>query len=415
MAQGSGRDSREHALRALTRVLSDGRFIDEALAEVPAAQRPWVHEVVAGTLRWRGRLDWIIDQFALKKRPTGAIRKVLDMGVYQLLNQQQVQPAWIVSECVDLVRSREGEAASRFVNAILRKISGNLEAWRNPAFPATDPEAQARWASIPSWIWKRIVRDHGLEWARNFAESSLERPATWVRARAPVDRAEAGPMPGSYRLKEWWPVHQSEAYLNGELFVQDLSSQQLIQEFCETAGRHGRVLDLCAAPGGKSAGLAWNGWEVIATDRALGDERDTLGVQRRFKLLKGTADRIRAEHPIRALARDEALAMGPYDAVWIDAPCTGSGVIRRHPEVRWVKGERELDSLLELQRGLVQEAAQLVRPGGFLMYSVCSVLSDELLAARALVTEGGAGFEVAREWLLADEADGFSGVLLRRR
>jgi 16S rRNA (cytosine967-C5)-methyltransferase len=107
--------------------------------------------------------------------------------------------------------------------------------------------------------------------------------------------------------------------------------------------------------------------------------------------------------------------MGPYDAVWIDAPCTGSGVIRRHPEVRWVKGERELDSLLEVQGGLVQEAAPLVRPGGFLMYSVCSVLSDELLAARALVTKGGVGFEVAREWLLADEADGFSGVLLRRR
>lgn len=101
-------DYRQAALSTLTRVLSDGVFLDDALIRVEAPLRGWVHEAVAGTLRWKGRVDWVIDQLAFKKKPTGAIRKVLEIAIYQLLNQPQIQPAWIVSESVALVRKREG-------------------------------------------------------------------------------------------------------------------------------------------------------------------------------------------------------------------------------------------------------------------------------------------------------------------
>lgn len=415
--------SRLSALKTLTRVLSDGAFLDEALEQVPPHQRAWVHEVVAGTLRWKGRIDWIIDQLVLKKRPTGAVRKVLEMAVYQLLNQPQVQPAWIVSESVALTRKREGDAASSFVNAILRRIVDQLDAWKGLPFPESDPSLQWRWASLPEWLWFRMRKDHGLEWAKDYALRSLERPKTWIRSRKPVERTVPGSIPEAFSLEEWWPIHQSEGYRVGELFVQDLSSQQLIFDFCNFTealipNRPRRILDLCAAPGGKSAGLAWNGWSVIATDRVSGEALNSPASHRRFELLESTAARIRAEVPIRALPRDQAFELarveGLYDAVWVDAPCTGSGVIRRHPEIRWLKGEKDLESLKAKQRELITEGVSQVRIGGYLMYSVCSVLREELEAALALETQTPRQFEKVREWLLSGEGDGFSAVLLRR-
>lgn len=408
-------DPRLSALSLLTRVLSDGVFLDEALSRVDASERGWVHEAVAGVLRWKGRLDWIIDQLAFKKKPTGAVRKVLLLATYQLLNQPLVQPAWIVSESVALVRSREGEAASRFVNALLRKISGSLDEWRSLEFPSgAGHEEQARWASLPVWLWVRLVRERGLEWARAYAQASLERPATWVRARGAVDRAEPGPVTESWRLNEWWPVHQGDAYRSGELFVQDISSQILIRDFTEEASKRGvdpyksTVLDLCAAPGGKSAGLAWNGWQVTATDRPSGSGATA---DRRFELLQQTAARICTQdsaRKIRVLPRAEAVAAQSYDAVWVDAPCSGSGILRRHPEARWLKDEKILKSLIQQQQELVAEAAGLVRPGGLLMVSVCSVLGEEMI--RELP-----GFLPVRQWLLAPQdapyGDGFAGAL----
>jgi len=413
MATNGKPDPRQAALSTLTRVLSDGVFLDEALSQVDASQRGWVHEVVAGSLRWKGRLDWIIDQLAFKKKPTGAVRKVLLLATYQLLNQPQIEPAWIVSESVALTRRREGDAASRFVNALLRKVSGSLEDWRNLAFPeGQSPEDQAKWASLPLWLWTRLVRDRGLEWARAYAVASLERPVTWVRARSPVDRSEPGPLTECYCLKEWWPVHQSEAYANGELFVQDISSQRLIRDLCEEASLHGvdplrsRVLDLCAAPGGKSAGLAWNGWQVIATDKATG---------RRFEMLQETARRIRVSDPSRAISvlqRDQALKQAPFDAVWVDAPCSGTGILRRHPEARWLKDEKALKDLKAQQSQLLVEASQLIRPGGLLMMTVCSVLEEELGLESVQKLPG---WKLIKRWLLAPQdppaGDGFGAAL----
>lgn len=398
-------DYRQAALATLTRVLSDGVFLDDALVRVEAPLRGWVHEAVAGTLRWKGRVDWVIDQLAFKKKPTGAIRKVLEIAVYQLLNQPQIQPAWIVSESVALVKKREGEAASRFVNAILRKVADSD--WRSIPFPeGAGIEEQARWASLPAWLWKRVVRERGLDWARAYAEAGLTRPVTWVRARSQPERAERGPLSDSYRLLEWWPVHQSPAYDAGELFVQDISSQRLLHEFSEHAKKHGvdpsqsRVLDLCAAPGGKSTGLAWDGWTVLATDR---DPQSS-----RFEMLRETAKRTRSTHAIQVVEKGTLKGLGPLDSAWVDAPCTGTGLLRRHPEVRWLKDEKALAELQSQQRLLIEEAAALVRSGGLLMLTVCSILREELHAPAK-------GFKLIHEWVLAPqdppEGDGFGALL----
>jgi 16S rRNA (cytosine967-C5)-methyltransferase len=418
-------EQRRWAMHALTQVLSNQRMLDEALSDVPAAQRAWVHEVVAGSLRWRGRLDWIIDQLSLKKKPTGGIRKALLIASYQLLNQPSVPQAWIVSETVDWVRSKEGEAASKFVNALLRRVSDHVESWRTLEWPESAPEAeQAQWASLPEWIWRRIVRDHGREWAKSYALASLERPSFWIRSRQSVEGALQGPLADSWKLESWRPVQDTPEYAAGGLFVQDISSQLLIREFTDEAikllgGTEGRqVLDLCAAPGGKSSGLAWNGWTVLATDR----QADTRNSRARFELLIQTSERINGGNSgpgrIEVLDRSEIDGLSGQDAVWVDAPCTGSGLLRRHPEIRWIKDEKTLVSLQREQAALLREAAIKVRPGGLLMFTVCSVLrSDELESA--IRHAGLEEFEKVRDWSLSPHleprGDGFSGVLLRRR
>jgi 16S rRNA (cytosine967-C5)-methyltransferase len=417
-------EQRRWAMHALTQVLSDGRMLDDALADVPAEQRAWVHEVVAGSLRWKGRLDWIIDQLSLKKRPTGGIRKALLLASYQLLNQPSVPQAWIVSETVDWVRGKEGEAASKFVNALLRRISDHVESWRTLEWPNSAPEAeQAKWASLPEWIWRRVVRDHGRDWARAYAQASLDRPSFWLRSREPVESATRGPLEDSWKLESWHPVQDSPQYASGQLFVQDISSQVLISEFTDEVRRawgtieKRSVLDLCAAPGGKSTGLSWNGWRVLATDR----QADTRSSRARFELLVQTAERINAGTAgpgrIEVVDRKDVDALGAQDAVWVDAPCTGSGLLRRHPEIRWIKDEKALVSLQREQVALLREAAGRVRQGGMLMYTVCSVLrSDEV---EAVIRQAGLeGFEKVRTWSLSPHlepfGDGFSGVLFRR-
>ncbi|MBU6376608.1 MAG: hypothetical protein KGQ59_11470, partial [Bdellovibrionales bacterium] len=159
--RGKG-EQRRWAMQVLTQVLSHQKVLDEALSDVPEESRSWVHEVTAGALRFKGRLDWIIDQLSMKKKPSGGIRKSLLIAAYQLVNQPQVPQAWIVSETVEAVKKKEGDAASKFVNAILRKIADHIESWSGLDWPEVAEEAeQAQWASLPEWMWRRVLRDHG--------------------------------------------------------------------------------------------------------------------------------------------------------------------------------------------------------------------------------------------------------------
>ena len=409
------------AIRVLARVLSDGKPLDEALAavsgEVAPEMRGWLQEVCSGTLRWKGRLDAALDAIALKKKPTGWLRRALLVGAYQLVAQERTNPGRVVSETVDEVKRKEGEAPARFANAILRKVADHAEGWRRPAYPAGKPIVdQARWASQPAWVWKRLVAEQGEQKARAFAEAVLERPSLWFRARdasPQPEGLEAGGIPAAYRVTTGqlpeggvarWP-----GFEEGALIVQDLSSQKLIFEALVEARSQGlgekpKALDLCAAPGGKSVGLAWWGCEVTATDANPA----------RMRLLRETVSR--AAPGARVIEWGEVDSLPPQDLVWVDAPCTGTGIVRRHPDVRWLREERELDGLAKAQLDALSRGWQKVRPGGFLVYSVCSVLTEEGAGRLQEAALPGAG--ILREWSLWPQetpyGDGFQGFLIRK-
>jgi 16S rRNA (cytosine967-C5)-methyltransferase len=418
----SKRHPRSAAVRVITRVLADREPLDEALSRIVAEQgldpssRAWLQDVCAGTLRWRGRLDQILDAASFKKKPTGWLRKVLILAIYQIVAQDRVNPGAVVSETVVEIKRKEGEAPSRFANAVLRKLTEHAAEIRTQAFPEGAPASeQALWASLPDWIWNRLVAQYGLEWSQAYARASLERPTIWIRTKEnpfEVDWAsEAGPMPGSFRVTGGGSIVERPGFKEGTFFVQDISSQTLIAEISQEV-RKGlgegalKALDLCAAPGGKTAGLSWNGFEVVATDRP--EKGGT-----RFALLEQTVQRVAPT--ARVIQRAQVASLDPLDLVWVDSPCTGSGILRRHPDVRWLRQERELASLQEVQLKLLKEAWDKVRSGGYLAYSVCSVLREEGPGALARAQLGGT---LVREWCLTPQTapfgDGFYAALIRK-
>lgn len=370
--------------------------------------------MTSGVLRWRTRLDLAIDAQALKKKPTGFLRKALLIAAYQILIQDRTSVPQVVSETVDLVRGKDGEQPAKFANALLRRLAEQGDSWRKLARPGSAAQLnyRAAWAGLPEWWVKRLEKDHGTKWAMDFGEATLTRPQLWLHAKegkAP-SFSEKGPVPGAYSLPEnsaapkgsitAWP-----GFAEGDYFVQDLSSQILIHEV--TAEIRSRVmdkrkltvLDRCAAPGGKSAGLAWAGWNVIATDRVLA----------RFPLLEETVRRV--SPAVRVMTESDALKE-KVDAIWIDAPCSGSGIIRRHPDTKWLRRESDLAALEKTQEQLLRDSYASLPSGGFLVYTVCSVFKSE---GESVVEKAGLKPQLTREWRLAPHlepsTDGFYGAL----
>lgn len=410
---------RSIAVRVLTRVLSDSENLDDAIAQVSgelsSSELAWLQEVCSGTLRWKGRLDFILDSVASRKKPSGWLRKILLLAAYQLIAQDRISVGAVVSETVDEIKKREGVAPSRFANACLRKIGAQGKVWRELEFPTpTQPlsDQAVAWSGLPAWIWSRLVRSYGLEWAQAYAMASLQRPQLWIRSRHPGWEASwvsGGPISCSWQAQEGGLVTGKKGFAEGEFFVQDITSQTLVHEVSEELKRQfpqGYLLsglDLCAAPGGKSIGMAWNGIQMTATDIS----------STRLSLLRQSVQRTQSE--VRVISWGELDSQGQVDFVWVDAPCTGSGILRRHPDVRWLKGEKELKSLLVEQNQALQKGLAHVKPGGFLLYSVCSVLEEEGVGQ---IQALGLSSQIMKQWLFAPHlgsgGDGFTAFLLQK-
>ncbi len=409
---------RSLAIQVLVRVLSEHEPLDEVLSvaakELPQNGLPWLQEICSGTLRWKGRLDWILDSLAVKKKPSGWLRKILLLAAYQLVVQDRAPAAAVVSETVSEVKAKEGQAPADFANACLRKVADHALKWRHLPFPAGSVEKQASWASLPEWLWVKLVNQQGLEWAQAYALASLERPILWIRKPLGAENLGGseilpGPVEGSWYATSGGLVTDRPGFHEGDFIVQDISSQHLISEITShirkaISKNSLSVLDLCAAPGGKSVGLAWSGFQVTATDR----------VTSRLPRLRETVARV-ASAKIEVVSWDQLEDDWDKDLIWIDAPCSGTGILRRHPDVRWLRKEKELPCLIQTQRELLRMAWEKLLPGNYLAYSVCSVLQEEGPEA---IHSLGLGTFMVENWFLSPQSslqgDGFWAALLRK-
>lgn len=308
-------------------------------------------ELVLGVLRRRAQLDWLID--ARASRPAAgldaAVRVALEMGVYQLRFLSRVPAHAAVMESVELVKRAGYGSAAGFVNAVLRRLPGVPEKWGSPAVRA----------SMPAWLWMRWRREFGEEAAMRAAEAGLETPGVYVRVKpgeAVPEGLEATGVEGCWRAAGMGSVPAG-------LRVMDIGAQAVAGLLAMEPGQ--RLLDVCAAPGNKTAvALETEGVRAVACDAS----------PRRLKAMlleEGAAARVRVD-----AAR--GLPFGAvFDRVLVDAPCTGTGTLARNPEIKWRLTEEEVERQAERQKAILRNALACLKPGGRLVYATCSLEREE--------------------------------------
>lgn len=444
----SASNPRREAYRILRRVEEGGAFAS-VLLEQRAADLPdprdasLLTELVLGVLRKRASLDFAIARAA--SRPfteiEPAVAAALRIGAYSLLELDRVPDFAAVDTAVSLVRDGGRAKAAGFVNGVLRTIAREGESLRPPEPAPGDVDALALARSHPVWWTQRVVDRMG--WPRAVALLEADNvPPRVVLAIAPgagpvdglrAELAEAGvatepcvDVPGALRVVEGSP-QRTEAFRRGAFWIQDEASQLAVALFGPSVGPW--TADVCAAPGAKTLALAARtapGGRVVAVDR-------------RAKRLLRVVDNVRriGVSGVRIVAADmtkPAPFARPFDDVLVDAPCSGTGTLRRHPEIRWRLRPEDLCDLAARQRRLLEIASSIVRPGGRLVYSVCSLEpeeGDEVLAsfladhaeftradprpALAAPARKRVGDDLALRTTPADsEMDGFYAALLKK-
>lgn len=385
------------AIRVVERVQRAGAYADLALhhalvqSRMPAGDRALATELVYGTLRWRGRLDYLLER-ALERELVKLepfVVSALRVGAYQLCFSDRIPASAAVDEAVRCVRALGLERATGLVNAVLRRLAREKDTIVFPSL-ASDPKGHLVQAcSIPDWLAERWLAAYGPEDAARLAKAMNEPAPVTVRVnRTKTTRdallrelAERFPdahacrhAPDGIVLGHRGDVGQDPAFLAGLLSPQDEASQLVVEWLDPQPGE--RILDLCAAPGTKTCAIAerlGGRGQVVALDRH----------ERRLGLVGRAARRLELTG-IATLERDGTKPLdellehgGPFDRILVDAPCSGLGALRRNPDARWRVRPEDLAELAKTQRALLESAAALLRPGGCLVYSTCTVTPEE--------------------------------------
>jgi 16S rRNA (cytosine967-C5)-methyltransferase len=400
---------------------------DTAVTALEPRDRAFVRLLVATALRRLGQIDAVIAHFVTKP-PPDLVRDIFRLGAAQVLFLGTA-PHAAVATTVGLVRARGQDRMTGLVNAVMRKI-----ATEGPAMVA---EQDAARINTVDWLWQSWAAAYGPDVAAQIALAHLGEPpvdftlkdsataADWTQ------RLDATVLPtGSLRRFATGRITDVDGFKDGAWWVQDVAAtfpaKILLHALKDTGARN--VVDLCAAPGGKTAQLAAAKLRVTSVD--LADARQSL-LRDNIVRLKLFADVVTAD----ALTWRPAT---PADGVLLDAPCSATGTIRRHPDLPFLKQAGDIAGFAQNQRRLLAAAAEMVKPGGFLVYSVCSLQPEEgdavvdaVLAqvstlsrapispdavngASELLTPNGALRSFPCHWADRGGMDGFYAVLLKR-
>ena len=354
---------------------------DRRTMRLDARDRRWVRELVYGMLRRRGRLDAQLDA-----RVRGGIVRLdadlldlLRLGAAQLLHMASVPAYAAIAQTVELAKRRHGIGASKLANAVLRRLDREREQSLSVPTPADPIDALALEGSHPRWLVARWVERWGISETRRLLEANnqeaplVARPYHVVREQleamlesadirvedAPLARDSIVLSSPVSSLTELGPFRQ------GLFHLQDPASTMVTQYACPPTGAV--VADLCAAPGGKSIELSRSASRVLASDLSLSRLARVIENAQRLEI-----DTI---HAYVADARFPAISN--VDLALVDAPCTGTGTFRRHPDARWRLKISDMAVMSSVQRTILKAAADVVRQGGLLVYSTCSLEPEE--------------------------------------
>ena len=339
--------------------IEEGRHAEDCLDKADPEERALVQYVLFGVLRWRGSIDKHIRQF-VRKNPKKVVRNILRIAVFEHFFSRAPTHA-LLHQAVELCKHVGKKNEAKFVNAIMRKvIESELD---------KDP-----YNDLPEWLAKRWKKQKS--WVVSLREQpsfafhyqSLERKAKSTRTEEAVSAGERDLELMSYPELNG-KISEQEGYDDGDWWIMNPAAaypMTLLADVRELSGL--KALDMCAAPGGKTFCLASRGVEVIATDSS----------NKRLDVMQENIDRLGFDVSLRCHNwENDYPGLGLFDIVVLDAPCTGTGVIRKHPEIKWKRTEKDVLTASNLQLKLLREAEKHVKEGGILLYCVCSVLYEE--------------------------------------
>lgn len=353
--------ARKGALWLLGQVLGEGRLMSELTAapqhrKLDPAERARAQRLALEVLRGLERADRVLKPY-LRKMPPLTVRNVLRLATVELCSGGDAHG--VVNEAVEITRGGKHTAAhGGLVNAVLRKVAA---------------EGPAKWTELrvphlPKWLRGPLVQAWGAEAVKAMEAVQFEGAPLDLTVKADVEgwakRLEGEVLPtGSVRLRGTRQVSALPGFAEGAWWVQDAAAGLPVRGLGDVGGLS--VLDMCAAPGGKTLQLAAAGAEVTALDISearLGRVRENLG---------------RTGLTAKIVAGDGLEAEGQFDAVVLDAPCSATGTIRRHPDLPLARSGEEIGGLIALQAAMLDHALTLLKPGGRLIYCTCSLLPDE--------------------------------------
>ena len=439
--------ARRAAFDILRRVESEGAYASSLLAvadeRLRADDRALCYELVLGVLRRQSWLDCVLEHFANRRMEAVdlPIRLALRLGLYQLRFLSRIPPSAAVNESVSLVRAAGLKSAAGFANAVLRRATREPD--YDPMASVSDPVTKlVIETSHPQWVIERWIGTIGFDEAAALARANNEpAPVAFRLTARTVENKDAAQRitdqlaaagaelqpskiaPNSWRVIGHRPPRLRELSREGLVYLQDEASQLVTHLLGAQPGD--RVLDVCAAPGSKTTHNATLVPAAFVVAADLYEHR--LRTLRELAALQGN-DSIQVV--VHDATSELPFVEASFDRVLVDAPCSGTGTLRRNPEIRWRMQPEDIAELASKQIRILANAAKVVRPGGTLLYSTCSLEKDENETvaeyfmkehaefsqmrpdvASDLLTESGA----IRTWPHRQDVDGFFMIVFRRR
>ncbi len=379
------------AVKILDRIERTDSYLEKLLdhelknSDLSGQDKALLYELVHGVVRWMGRLDWILAGFYKGQfsKAIPVLKNALRVALYQIMFLDKIPDYAIVNEAVDFVKKLQGQKPADITNAVLRNIIRSKNGLRYPDPGENLVSYLAAYYSHPTWLAKRWVERYGREAVEALMAANNERPTLTLRINGlKVDRQEFEGLLQSvnlkystgvyndhfYRLQILTNIQNWQYFAEGYFAIQDESTGMPCLLLDVKPGM--RVLDMCAAPGGKSAYIAdlmSNTGEVVALDK----------FESRVKMMQANLDRLGVS--IVKFVATDALEYEDelFDRVLVDAPCSGLGTLSKKPDIKWKRDLLDIKKLTPIQDELLHKASEMVKVGGAVVYSTCTIEPEE--------------------------------------
>jgi 16S rRNA (cytosine967-C5)-methyltransferase len=382
---------RATAVKILNRIERSDAYLDKVLdaelktGDISGADKNLLVELVHGVMRWQGRLDWILNRYTHGNFPKSDInvKNTLRIALYQIMFLDRLPHYAAVNEAVEFVKRIRGEKIAGLVNAVLRNIIRSLSDIQYPDKTEDAAQYLSVFYSHPPWLVKRWLQRFPKDELERFLAANNEIPPLTLRINklktnpseflALLDRQQVTYQGSSFidyfiKVRSLAGITQLDIFQQGFFSIQDESAALPVLLLDPKPGE--RIIDLCAAPGGKTTligELINNQGSVIAVDK----------YEHKLNLIQQSCERLGITSVETVTADSSTLEMAPVDKVLIDAPCSGLGVLRKKPDLRWKREPEDIAHLALLQKNLMENATRLVKPGGILVYSTCTTEPEE--------------------------------------